>query len=230
MVHYRRKIGHIMKPVIIFGAGQFAEVAHYYFTHDAKRKVAAFTLDANHCKENTLLETPIITFETLAQTHDSDDYEIFVAIGSSGTNKARADTLSKVKSQGYQPASFVHSKALISTQAIGEHAFILEHNTIQPYTAIGHNVVIWSGNHIGHHVTVEDHCFITSHVVISGGATIGEYSFLGVNATIRDHTNVGKRNIIGASAVILKDTLDDEVYASQQTALHALKSFELTKI
>ena len=46
--------------------------------------------------------------------------------------------------------------------------FYLEDNTIQPYTKIGDNCVLWSGNHIGHHSTIEDHSIITSHACISG--------------------------------------------------------------
>ena len=35
-----------MKDLIIFGAGPFAELAHYYFERDSGYKVAAFTLDS----------------------------------------------------------------------------------------------------------------------------------------------------------------------------------------
>lgn len=86
---------------------------------------------------------------------------------------------------------------------------------IQPYSRIGNNVIVWSGNHLGHHSVIEDNCFIASQAVVSGNVRIGGNSFVGVNATIRDNLKVGKYNLIGAGAVILKDTLDYEVYAAK---------------
>ena len=41
-----------MKPLVIFGAGEIAEVAHFYFTHDARASVTAFTVDAQYLKES----------------------------------------------------------------------------------------------------------------------------------------------------------------------------------
>lgn len=220
-----------MKPVIIFGAGQFAEVAHFYFTRDAGRKIAAFTVDGEEKDASgAVFGTPVVPWEEAQKRFPPAQYDAFVAIGSSRVNRSRKEKCAQLKALGYNLASYVSSKAILWTDQIGEHAFILEHNTIQPYSRIGHNVIVWSGNHIGHHVTVGDHCFITSHVVISGGATIGEGSFLGVNATLRDHIRIGRHNVIGAGAVMLKDTGDDEVYASAATPRHALKSDQLSHI
>jgi acetyltransferase-like isoleucine patch superfamily enzyme len=54
-------------------------------------------------------------------------------------------------------------------------------------------------------------------VVISGGVTIGEFTFIGVNATFRDHIKVGARNVIGAGALIMKDTEEGSVYSIRAT-------------
>ena len=88
----------------------------------------------------------------------------------------------------------------------------MENNVIQPYTEIGDNVIMWSGNHLGHHAKIQSHCFIASHVVISGAVNVGEYSFLGVNSTIRDSVHIGKESLIGAGSVIVKDTEEKSVY------------------
>jgi sugar O-acyltransferase (sialic acid O-acetyltransferase NeuD family) len=219
-----------MKPVIIFGVGQFAEVAHFYFTRDSSREVAAFTTDDMAMAPQQLLGLPVIPFSEIAAKYPPSSYDMFVAIGSSAVNRNRRDKCACMKSLGFTLASYASSKSIIWTEAIGENSFILEHNTIQPYTRIGNNVIIWSGNHIGHHVIVEDNCFITSHVVISGGVTIGEGTFLGVNATIRDHIHLGKYNVIGAGAVILKNTQDEEVYSSKSALRHPATTHEQDEI
>jgi UDP-3-O-[3-hydroxymyristoyl] glucosamine N-acyltransferase len=100
---------------------------------------------------------------------------------------------------------------------IGEHAFIFEDNTIQPFVKLGANVVLWSGNHIGHHSVVRDNVFISSHVVVSGFCDIGENCFLGVNATLANNVTIARDNLIGAGATILKSTSEDRVYGAQNT-------------
>jgi acyl-[acyl carrier protein]--UDP-N-acetylglucosamine O-acyltransferase len=83
-------------------------------------------------------------------------------------NNMRKAVYEQGKEMGYEFISYVSSKATVCDNKIGDNCFILEDNTLQPFTEIGNNVVMWSGNHIGHHGKIEDHVFFTSHVVLSG--------------------------------------------------------------
>jgi len=40
------------KPLVIFGSGDIAQLAHYYFSMDSNYEVVAFTVDANYIKES----------------------------------------------------------------------------------------------------------------------------------------------------------------------------------
>ena len=71
---------------------------------------------------------------------------------------------------------------------------------------------------------------MSSHVVVSGGVSIGDYSFIGVNATIRDHVRIGRNNVIGAGALILRDTGDFEVYTQAGAELSKVPSNRLRRI
>jgi acetyltransferase-like isoleucine patch superfamily enzyme len=95
---------------------------------------------------------------------------------------------------------------------VGENCFILEDNTIQPFVRIGNDVTLWSGNHVGHDSVIEDHCFVSSHVVIAGRVRIGPYCFLGVNATLRNGITIAPRTLVGAGAVVMRDTEEDSVH------------------
>jgi len=219
-----------MKKLIIFGIGEQAEMAYYYFTNDSDYQVVGFTVDKEYISEETLFNLPIIEFETIVQEYGTDNYELFVAIGYSKINKLRTEKYLACKEKGYQIASYISSKASVFTENIGENSFILEDNTIQPYVEIGNNVTLWSGNHIGHHSVIKDNCFITSHVVISGGCEVGENTFIGVNATLRDHINIGASNVIGAGALILGDTEDNKVYMVTATEVSKVPSNRLRGI
>lgn len=216
-----------MKKLIIFGIGEQAEIAYYYFTNDSDYEVMAFTVDEKFKDKESLFDLDIVPFEILEKKYEIEKYEIFVAIGYNKINKIRTDKYLEAKEKGYKITSYVSSKASIFTENIGENCFILEDNTIQPFVKIGNNVTLWSGNHIGHHSEIKDNCFITSQVVVSGGCTINEFTFIGVNATLRDHIKIGKSNVIGAGALILSDTEDNKVYMATATEVSRVPSNRL---
>ena len=47
-----------MSRLVIFGAGQIGQVAHYYFTEDSGYDVVAFTMDADFIEADTVLPVP----------------------------------------------------------------------------------------------------------------------------------------------------------------------------
>ncbi len=217
-----------MSKLVIFGAGDIARLAHYYFTHDSDHEVAAFTVDEQYRTADNWLDLPLVPFEGVAETYPPSDYKMFVALSYAQMNTLRAAKYKAAKSSGYQLVSYVSSRcSFLTDNPVGENCFILEDNTIQPFVQIGHNVTLWSGNHIGHDSVIRDHVFIASHVVVSGHVEVGEYSFIGVNATLRNSIKVAPRTLIGAGAVIMKDTVEDGVYLPQRAVLSDKQSHEI---
>jgi len=220
-----------MKQVVVFGAEDMAEIAHFYLTNDSFYDVAAFTVDGDYIKDTTLHGLPFIPFEEIEREFSPAEFTMFIAIGYSKLNALRADKCIEAKKKGYDLISYVSSKATVWPGfEARENTFILEDNTIQPFVTIGKNVTLWSGNHIGHHSVIEDNVFIASHVVISGGVTVEENCFIGVNATIRDHVTIAKNCVIGAGALILKDTKGNGVYCAKEAELSRVPSNRLRGI
>jgi len=220
-----------MEKLVIFGAGQIAEVARFYFEHDAGRRVAAFSVDAAYAKEPSFGGLPVVPFEELAQRFPPASHGIFVAMSYQKINATRAEKLAAAEALGYRAATYVSSKATVWPGfAPGPNCFILEDNTIQPFARVGRNVTLWSGNHVGHHATIGDHVFVASHAVISGAVEIGDYSFIGVNATIRDNVRIGRSCVIGAGALILEDAPDRSVYMGEASKASRVPSDRLRGI
>ena len=158
-----------MARLVIFGAGDIARLAHYYFTRDSEHEVAAFTVDEQYRQGDTFLDLPLVAFESVVETYPPGDYKMFVALSYAGMNKLRAKKYSQAKHCGYELVSYVSSRcSFLTDYPVGDNGFILEDNTIQPFVKIGNNVTLWSGNHIGHDAVIEDHCFLASHIVVSG--------------------------------------------------------------
>lgn len=219
------------KKLVIFGSGDIAQLAHFYFSTASDYEVVAFTVDAAYLKDTCFCDLPVIAFEEVTKQYPTADFEVFVALSYSKVNAVRKEKYLAAKALGYRIASFISPQATVLNDGrIGENCFVFEDNTIQPYVTIGNNVTLWSGNHIGHHSTIKDHCFIASHVVISGGVEIDEQCFIGVNATLRDHIRIGEKCVIGAGAVILGDVEPEGVYPAVATPRAKIPSSRLRRI
>ena len=219
------------KPLLIFGSGDIAQLAHYYFSKDSNYEIVAFTVDAAYLTANEFCGLPVVPFEEVTNRYSPEAHELFVALSYSKLNQVRKEKYLAAKALGYRIASYISPHATVLNDGrIGENCFIFEDNTIQPFVTIGNNVTLWSGNHIGHHSTIHDHCFIASHVVVSGGVEIGESCFIGVNATLRDHIKIGEKCVIGAGTLILTDAEPEGVYIGQATERAKVPSTRLRNI
>lgn len=221
----------MQRKIVIFGAGEIAELADFYFTHDSEFDVAGFTVDKDYVKAGTFRGRSLVAFDDVAEAFPPTEFGFFVAVSYAKLNDLRAEKAVAARSKGYRLASYLSSRATVFPGfELKENCFILEDNTIQPFARIGSNVTLWSGNHIGHHTIIEDDVFIASHVVLSGGVRIGQGSFVGVNATFRDHVSIGRKCVIGAGALVLEDQPDFSVIAPRGTERAKVPSTRLRAI
>jgi len=205
------------KKIIIFGLGDPAQMALFYIddkhyhSHDLNDElVIAFTVNKEFIKEDKFLDLPVLPFEDLEKLgYTPDEYSLFAPIID---NKLRTKIYNEGKQRGYSFYTYISPYCTYFSKSEPENCFILEDNTIQPFTKIGNNVILWSGNHIGHHSTLEDNVFVTSQVVISGHCNIKKGAYLGVNSTIRNEIIIGENCIIGMGAVVVKDCEPNKTY------------------
>jgi len=220
-----------MAKVVVFGVSQWAELAHFYLTHDSPHEVVAFTLDRDYLEQNEYKGLPVVPYDEIEKIYPPDQFKMFIPMSFKRMNHVRAEKYADAKRRGYELISYVSSKATTFPDfECGDNCFIFEDNTIQPFVKLGNNIVMWSGNHIGHHSVIKDHVMITSHVVISGCCTIEPYCFFGVNATIRDETVIARETLVGMGVTILKDTKEFEVYKATGTPPAGFRSDEIRSL
>ncbi|MEO8146184.1 MAG: acetyltransferase [Bacteroidia bacterium] len=217
-----------MAQLIIFGTGDIAQIANYYFETDSKHEVMAFTVNREYLTEPEFEGKPVIAFEDLVEKYPPSDYQLFIALSYSKMNKIREAKYHEAKTMGYNLVSYISSKCTyLSQYEAGDNCFIFEDNTIQPFVKIGNNVTLWSGNHIGHHSVIHDHNFISSHVVISGHCVIESNCFVGVNSTLAHKVTLAKETLVGAGAVITKNTEPYSIYVPAKSIKLDKKSDEV---
>ena len=217
-----------MAKLILFGTGDIAQIANYYFETDSEHEVIAFTVDKKFMNGNSFEGKPLVAFEEIDKKFPPKEFKMFIAMSYAKMNKLRAEKYYQARGLGYDLVSYVSSRcSLLTDYPVGDNCFILEDNTLQPFVRIGNDVTLWSGNHIGHDATIDDHCFLASHIVVSGHVHIHPYCFIGVNATLRNSIEIAPETLIGAGAIIMKNTEPKGVYLPQRAELFKKKSDEI---
>ena len=213
--------------IIIFGTKQIAQLAKYYIENDTSYRVVAFTAHERFIENSEFEGLPVVPFESLTNAYPTSEYQLFAPMTGIKMNQIRKSVFEQGKEMGYTFISYVSSYATNLCKSIGENCFILEDNTLQPFTEIGDNVVLWSGNHIGHHCKIDDHVFFTSHVVMSGNCHIKEGAWIGVNATIRDGVTIGKGSLIAMGSLITRSTENNSFYMGSPAKKQAREASEV---
>ncbi|HET6551783.1 MAG TPA: acetyltransferase [Solirubrobacter sp.] len=217
---------------MIVGAGEQADIAYEYFTHDSPYTVVAFAVEGAYLSADEHLGLPVVALETLPDAYAPDAHQAFVAISSQQLNRVRRRLFETVKGQGFTCASYVSSHAFVwHNVKVGENCMIFESNVLQHFVEVGDNCVLWSGNHVGHRSRIGAHTFISSHVVISGFVEIGEHCFLGVNSSFGDELSVADDTVVGAGAVVVKPIAEPRgVWVGNPAKATGRDSFQTFKV
>jgi sugar O-acyltransferase (sialic acid O-acetyltransferase NeuD family) len=215
------------RPLVLFGNTAFAEIAFEYFSHDSEYAVDAFTVHERYIQQKELLGRPVVPFEQIETLYPPDQVEMFIAMTYHQQNRLRTGIYQQAKGMGYRLASYISSRAFVwHNVEVGDNCFIFEDNTVQPFVRIGSNVILWSGNHIGHHSIIRDHNFISSQVVISGFCDVGPSCFFGVNSTVANNITIGADCLIGAGALVVKETQPGEIHLGTKSTTLAARTYE----
>ena len=119
--------------------------------------MVAFTLDASHRDRDEFHGLPVVDFEHVQDTHPPDRHELLVSISYQQGNRLRERKFHDARAKGYRLTTWVSGRASVPPGVeIGENCMVFEDNTIQPFTRIGDDVILWSGNHLGHVVLIDD--------------------------------------------------------------------------
>ena len=220
-----------VKNLIIFGLGQIAEIAYFYFRQCEDYNVIGFTADSSDENPELFMDLPVIDYDTIVEKHPPADCDIFVALCYRNLNENRVIKFNEIKEKGYFLASYVHGSPDKTTLCKhGENCMILDPSMIQPYAELGDNVFVWQGALVGHHCKVMDHVWITSCANIGGNVNIGERCFIGINASICHMISIGEKSFIGANTYIVRDAPDKSVYVAPETERYRLDSERFLKL
>jgi sugar O-acyltransferase (sialic acid O-acetyltransferase NeuD family) len=218
-------------PVVVFGTGVGADIARRYLESDSDLQIAAYVVDRAFLREREFQGRPVVALDEVAAAYPPGEVQAFVPLGASRMSQARVEKFAALKGMGYRFATYIHSSNSTASRAtIGENCFILENQSFNFETAVGDNVVIWSGCQIGDRSRIGDHAFLASHVVLNGDVEIGERVYLGSNCNISNYVKVGALSFIGANALITRDTAERAVHVVEATPAAGIDSLRFVRL
>src|SRR3954447_13071961 len=102
-----------MSDLVVFGTGEIAELAEFYFATDTDHRVVAFTVDGAYLREERFLGRPVVPFEKLAESYPPAGVIFFAAVSYAKLNALRAEKVLAARKLGYGLASYLSSRATV---------------------------------------------------------------------------------------------------------------------
>lgn len=196
-----------MPNLVIIGTGETADIAFKCFQYDSDYEVVGFAVERKYYDTSEFNNRRVYVLENLKGVFNTTDIDVFVAVSSVNNNKERERIYNVIIGMGYNCASYICSKSIISQfSCIGKNVLVLEGVVIQKDACIGNNTIIWNGVQIAHRTQVKDNCWLAPSCTLCGFVTVEKNSFIGAGAVIIDNVVVKKESLIGAGAVLCRDT------------------------
>lgn len=205
-----------MKKIVLAGNAITAEILLAYLRRDTRYQLAGFTVDDEFVAQGSMSGYRTVGLSQAVVAFPPDTHHVVMAMGYNDLNRSRESMFVRLKAMGYGVETYIHPDALVYTDLpLGEGSVVLPGAVIEPSVLVGANTMVWCNVTLAHHSSVGDHCWVAAGTVVSGQAKVLHHTFLGVNSTVVNGVTVGEFNIVGADALISRDTKPQSVHLSR---------------
>lgn len=129
-----------------------------------------------------------------------------VALGI-GDNVRRAELADKLEQSGSSLFTAVHSQATIAPSAtLGAGAVVMARAVVNASALVDRGAIVNTSAVVEHDCVVGAFAHLSPAAALGGGARIGASAHVGLGALVLPSIAVGDRSIVGAGAVVTRDT------------------------
>lgn len=205
-----------MKRILLAGNAITAEVLFAYLRRDTRYEVVGLAVDDEFVGDGRISECRTVALSEAIAAFSPDTHRVIMAVGYGDLNRIRETMFNRIRSMGYGIETYIHPDARVYTdQPLGEGSVVLPGAVIEPRARVGANTMIWSNTTLAHHSSVDDHCWVAAGTVVSGQARVMRNTFLGVSSTVVNAVTVGEFNVVGANALVSRDTKPHSVHLAR---------------
>jgi UDP-N-acetylbacillosamine N-acetyltransferase len=197
--------------VIIFGTGDLANQLYHYLHTDSSYDVDSFCVSRAYYRQSEFLGKPVRIWEEAVEQLSRDEYRFILALGYKQL-RARKAMFEEIRAHGFSLINFIHSTARVYGKVVGEGNIILANVTLEPFSTVDSNNIIWTNSLICHDSVIGAHNFIAAGSIIGGHAQVLSNNFIGFDATVIQHVKVSEEVLLGAKSLLLQQPESHSVY------------------
>lgn len=196
------------KPVLVYGRRLLSTMLFYDAIGNEDFIIDSFVVDDQYKETEIFLGLKVISFSDVEKLKPKEEFDM---IALDATLKPNSETLySKGLKKGYKFRNYISKKSIVTQSVImGENNIVFEQSYIGPEAELGSNNIIRQQVYLGHNLKMANNCVINSGVKIGGNCTIDSNCYLGLNSTVINDKHLRFSSIIGAGAVVIKDTQEN---------------------
>lgn len=201
-----------MKDLYIIGAGGFGrEVA--WLVERINKVSPAWNLKGFIDDDESIWDSKEDGYPVLGGCEHLKNMGDVYAICAVGSAKVRKQIIDKLTDSQVEYATLIDPSVIASERLdIGKGSIICAGSILTVDVKIGKHVIINLDCTVGHDVIIEDYVTVYPSVNISGNVKIGEQSELGTGTQIIQGKKLIEGTILGAGAVVTKDTEESGIY------------------
>lgn len=203
-----------MKKIIVYGAGQFADIVTNLIEASLHREVAGYVLDNEFYDKNEYNGRPVVSSSNMMNVFPPEGYSAVLGFMGHDMFDAWERTFNMLLKNGYELENFIHPSAIISSNNIGQGNIILENCVIGYGTTLGNGNVLYPLTAINHNNNIGSFNLFASGVHTAGGTIIENHVFMGLNTCTNNKITIADYTFVGAGSHIVKSTEKGCVYIS----------------
>lgn len=200
------------RPLLVFGTGSLAMMAHYFATEELKLNILGFIVDDQRNNRKEFCKLPVFNWSECPTLFPANKVYMFVALGYREMLQ-RQLLFQRITAAGYKFQNIISKNAFVAKSAkMGSNNIVMSGAVIEPGVSIGDNNVMWSNVTICHDSSIGCHNFFASNVTIGGEVTIGSRCFFGFTSTVAHQKSIGNDVMLAAQSLLLRDGLSLGLY------------------
>ena len=190
-----------MKRMLIVGAGGHGRSVAEAALAAGKYELAGFVDDAAPGLQQ-VWDLPV--FCATADLSSCRQY-VDVAIVAIGNNRLREELHQKLNAAGFELATVVHPKAIVSPRAVvGEGCAIMAGAIVGTEAQLGAGVIVNCGAVVDHHCLVEEFGHLGVNAGMAGGAVLGRGAWMQAGSVLGYGVSVGGGVVLAPGEAIKK--------------------------
>lgn len=137
--------------------------------------------------------------------------QVAVAVGN---NAVRLRILRETRNRGRGVPALISPHAIVSPSAeINEAVYLHPNSHVWTQAQLGVGVILSPHATVAHHTVLRDGCFVSTGANVGASIDVGECAMFGIGSTTSTGVRrIGAHSLVGAGAVIVRDTQDYGVY------------------